>query len=321
MAAEARRAKLLAGATPEEIAAAEAAVEIARAGESSVRAALASAEANLAALRAGATPEEIAIAERQVEAAKDALWGAQSQRDAVCGRTQRGGRQADCDAANAGAYRGEEEVRIAQLRLQQLHNGPRAEEIAMAEAQVLQAQGQLSTAQAQTKQAEARLAQVRAGASTEDLAGAEAEVRRATAQLAMVRSGSRPETIAAVKAAEAALAQARVYLEETALRAPFVGTVGEVAVEVGEQVAPGTPIARLGDLTELAVVNIAVGNGATVAFDAIGDLELAGKVARIKPLGQSQHGDIVYTVVIALTQGDPRLHWNMTASVEIERTE
>ena len=195
----------------------------------------------------------------------------------------------------------------------------------MAEAQVLQAQGQLSNAQAQTKQAEARLAQVRAGASTEDLAGAEAEVRRATAQLAMVRSGSRPETIAAaeaeVKAAEAALAQARVYLEETTLRAPFAGTVGEVAVEVGEQVAPGTPIARLGDLTELAVVNIAVGNGATVAFDAIGDLELAGKVARIKPLGQSQHGDIVYTVVIALTQGDPRLHWNMTASVEIERTE
>ena len=41
-------------------------------------------------------------------------------------------------------------------------------------------------------------------------------------------------------------------------------------------------------------------------------------MARIKPLGENKQGDIVYLVVVQPAQLDPRLRWNMTASVTIE---
>ena len=332
MAAEARLAQLKAGPRAETIATAQAAVEVARAGVQTAQGALASAQANLAALQAGAAPEEIGIAERQIEQAKNALWGAQCQRDSICGHVDRGVSQGDCDAANAGVQASEEDVLMAELRLQQLRGGARQPEIAAAQAQVLQARGQLATAQAQVAQAEANLAQASVGATAEEILAAEAEVRGARANLELVQAGASPETIAVaraeVAAAQAVLAQAQVALDEATLRAPFGGTVARLSVEAGELVAAGAPVVRLADLntwqvetsdlTELGVVNIAEGNVATMTFDAIPDLTLTGAVSRIKPIGENLHGDIIYTVIVALDQQDARLRWNMTVSVAIE---
>jgi len=41
-------------------------------------------------------------------------------------------------------------------------------------------------------------------------------------------------------------------------------------------------------------------------------------VSRIKPLGENKQGDMTYVVIVAPDQIDPRLRWNMTASVAIE---
>jgi HlyD family secretion protein len=57
---------------------------------------------------------------------------------------------------------------------------------------------------------------------------------------------------------------------------------------------------------------------ATITFDAIPDLELHGAVSRIRPLGENKQGDITYAVTIQLDRQDPRLRWNMTASVTME---
>ena len=65
---------------------AQAAVDVARTQVSSAEAARDSARTNLARVKRGATKEEIAIAEHRIEVAKNALWGAQGQRDAICGR-------------------------------------------------------------------------------------------------------------------------------------------------------------------------------------------------------------------------------------------
>jgi HlyD family secretion protein len=41
-------------------------------------------------------------------------------------------------------------------------------------------------------------------------------------------------------------------------------------------------------------------------------------VSRIKPLGENKQGDMTYVVIVGSEQVDPRLRWNMTASVAIE---
>jgi hypothetical protein len=54
---------------------------------------------------------------------------------------------------------------------------------------------------------------------------------------------------------------------------------------------------------------------AAVTFDAIPDLELLGRVSHIRALGENKQGDITYTITIKLDRQDPRLRWNMTATV------
>jgi hypothetical protein len=71
------------------------------------------------------------------------------------------------------------------------------------------------------------------------------------------------------------------------------------------------------DLTELDVVAVQPGAPVTITFDAIPDLSLTGAVTRVKGLGQSFQGDVIYTVLIEPASWDERLRWNMTATVAI----
>jgi HlyD family secretion protein len=73
------------------------------------------------------------------------------------------------------------------------------------------------------------------------------------------------------------------------------------------------------DLTEINVVKFEPGASVKVNFDAISDLEINGKIERIKLIGQNKQGDITYTVVISLEKQDPRLRWNMTATATFEK--
>ena len=60
------------------------------------------------------------------------------------------------------------------------------------------------------------------------------------------------------------------------------------------------------NLTEVNIVRVREGAAATITFDAIPGLTAAGKVVRIKPLGENKQGDMTYTVVLrptSLTRG------------------
>ena len=61
-----------------------------------------------------------------------------------------------------------------------------------------------------------------------------------------------------------------------------------------------------------------MGDTVSLAFDAIPDLSLNGKISRISSLGTNRQGDIVYTVSVQPEKMDERLRWNMTAKVSIE---
>ncbi len=304
--ARAQLALLESGARPEDIAAAEAAVTAAAAAANSARGMLSASSAALAKLDAGLTWEELAIVERRLEGAKNALWGAQSRRDTICGRVPTLADQADCDGARAAVGQAEEEVRIAELNLRSAMAAPRAEDRAAALAAVQQARGQWDAAQARQAEAEAALERLQNGAQPAELEMARARVDQALA----------------------ALEQAQLNLDETQLRAPFAGYVMSLAAKEGETVLAGAPVLQLADtsrwlvetedLTELSVVRLEVGNPAEISFDALPGVTLDGRVIRIGQVGRDRLGDIVYTVVVAPLRHEARLRWNMTAVVRIE---
>jgi HlyD family secretion protein len=169
---------------------------------------------------------------------------------------------------------------------------------------------------------------------------AEADARVAKAKAVMddaqstydkLKNGPDPEKLALAQAtlnsAQAQLEAARTALSDLELKAPFTGTLVSSDLEVGQAVGSQTVILmgdishwkiETTDLTEQDVTGLHTGIPVTVTFDAIPDLKLAGKIDRIKPLGENKQGDITYTVYILLDQQDPRLLWNMKAFVTFE---
>jgi len=314
--------KIVAGARVENIAVAEAALAAAQANYdklvnaaapgniATAEAALAKAQAEYTRTTQGATEEMLIGARANLASAEAQLNQARSAYNRIKDMSDAGMRPESLAMQQATiAYE------AAQAQLNDMLNGPTAAEIASAAASVRQAQVALDTAKtampsdvavvaAQVAQAQAQLDEVKTGARTEDIAAAEAEVAAATA----------------------ALQQALVGLRNTELRAPFTGVIATLNVTTGEQVSPSGPVIQLADdtaweietsdLTELDIVGITQGKKVSLTFDALPDLELGGTVNRIRPIGQDNRGDTVYTVIVAPDKQDNRLLWNMTAVVD-----
>lgn len=325
--AQAALAQLVAGPLPEEIMAAEAAVDIAN--------------AQLTKLTETARQAEVVAAQAELGAAQTALQellNGPKEGDLINARAELANAQAELNQArsayNVVKWRNDVGALPESAAMQRATNGYEA---AQARYNVLAAGAdadQIADTQAQVQRARAELDRLQAPGTASDVSSAEAEVRRVEAQLAQLQAGARPEAIAAAKAqvteAETALMQEQLALEETALRAPFAGTIAALDLKVGEQVAAGTPIVQLADLTaweihtedltELSVVNVTEGQRVSVTLDALPDLVLEGIVTRIKPLGENKQGDITYTVIITPQTTDPRLRWNMTAVATLDAT-
>jgi HlyD family secretion protein len=317
--AEAKLAELKAGSLPQEVAAAQAAVDAAQArldrlnSQEDIRgaeASLAQAQASLAKLNEGASSDLLNAARTELANAEATRSQAQAAYDRVSGNP---------DIA----------ARPESLALEQATNGYNAAASRLADLQKGASKADIAGARARVTQAQASLDALKASRPT-DIAAGQAELRRAQAQAELVKNGARPELIAAaqadVAAARASLDQARAALAETELRAPFAGVIAAVNIAAGEQAAPGAAVVVLADLanwqvettdlTELDVVKVAEGSPATIRFDALPDESFQGTVVRIRPVGVNQKGDISYTAVVRPQQTDPRLRWNMTASVE-----
>jgi HlyD family secretion protein len=223
-------------------------------------------------------------------------------------------RQAEAEGIAAAEAR----LRDAQARLDQLVAAPDSDRVAAARARVAAA--------------EANLGRLRGPARATQLDVAAAGVGQAQAQLTQAAAGPREVDLEVarveVEAAQVALDQAQLDLEQATLVAPFAGVVARLDLTVGELAGPTSVALVLADmrswrvettdLTELEVVRLQEGDAVAVRFDALPELELAGTVRQIKPIGTNRQGDIVYTVVVDLAQADPRLRWNMTAVVALE---
>lgn len=168
-----------------------------------------------------------------------------------------------------------------------------------------------------------------------ELAEAEARVASAEREYGKVEVGPDPDAVELAEArlanAEAAVQAAQQALEDAELRANFEGTVSDVYIREGEFVAPGQPILVLADLddlivettdlNEIDVAQIAVGNQATVTFDALPDIRLQGTVTYIAPKASEGTG-VNYPVEVHLDEALPEsVRWGMTAFVDIELAE
>jgi len=307
--AQAQLVQAKAGARPEEIAAAQESLAGAQAGVSAARANLASARAELARLEAGAKPEELVAAQAAMDKAAVALQLAQSEYDKIAWQSGLGATQQAVALRQAST-----DYESAKANYEALVRGATVEELDIARAAVEAASAQVEVAQAQAGQSKAQLDLLLAGPTAEAIAVAEAQVQQA----------------------QTALEGARIALEKTVLVAPLAGTVGTAMVEKGETVMAGTAVLVVGDLTalqvetddlsEVDIVEVAVGQEVEVSVDALPDQELRGRVSEIAPMAEERHGDIVYTVTIDLEEGpvlstaeglEAGLRWGMTAYVDI----
>lgn len=331
--AQADLADTKSSATPEKIAQAEAA--------------LAKAQAALAERIAGPTKESIDVAKAEVAAAQASL-----------NEVLAGTRDEDLQAASAKMLQAEADVRLAQADYDKfVYGDPKVAEpygVALQKATLTYNAAKadydklvngatneaIAVARAGVAKAQAALAQAMAGSTPEQIAQSQADVASAEAALADVKAGATAEQVAVaeagVKIAEAGVEKAKAgvtssqaELAKTELIAPFAGTVGELNLDEGEIVQPGTVALSLGDsskwqietddLTEIDVVNVREGAKVTISVDALPGQEFEGKVVRITPKSITKAGDVTYTVLIDITKGDvSRLRWGMTTFVDIE---
>jgi multidrug resistance efflux pump len=126
-------------------------------------------------------------------------------------------------------------------------------------------------------------------------------------------------------AAQTAVESAQQAIDALSLTASIRGSVADIRIQPGQQVAVGEVVMALADysewvvktdsLTEKEVVDVAVGQEVEVILDALPDITLSGVVANINSRYEEKRGDITYTVTVSLTQTDPQMLWGMTAAI------
>ena len=187
-------------------------------------------------------------------------------------------------------------------------------QITGAEAQLINARAQLSRAQADMRRAtplaqDGSLSQRERDQTEAALHQAEATVQsaEATAQQAAATSDvakqdlntvvvGRDAVQAAVESARAAVKLAEIDLDNTQIRAPRDGHVGEVGVKLGQYVTPGTQLLAVvpqqvwivANFKEAQTARMAPGQVARFHVDALADVELTGRVERISPATGSE---------------------------------
>jgi HlyD family secretion protein len=236
--------------------------------------------------------------------------------------------------------RSKAERQLAQAQLALLQAGSRPEDIRQAEAQAQTARDEVSAVRAELAAAEQDLqrfealleanagsqkqrddAATRRDVARERLQAAESRVRAAEQGTARLRAGARSQEIdaarARVAAAAAQVATVEESLADTTLRSPVAGVVTDKLVEVGEVIAPRTPVVVITDLAhawadvfvpEPIVPRLRLKQPATVFTDA-GGSGIAGTVSYIAPRAEftprnvqtaEERSKLVYRIRIAV---------------------
>jgi multidrug efflux pump subunit AcrA (membrane-fusion protein) len=130
----------------------------------------------------------------------------------------------------------------------------------------------------------------------------------------------------AVAAAQGQVAADESTIQEAEIIAPFSGTVTAVYILPGDVAKPGTAAISLADrsqlqvdipISELDINTIAVGQRATLNFDAFPSKNYAGQVTAVSMDPTISSGSVTYAVRVTVGDADPSLLPGMTVGVTI----
>ena len=282
-----------------DVAAAQAAIEVAQAGVAGAEAALASAQASYRQLSVGNSDTQRTVNEAQLRQAEIALTQAQQSYNKIKDQPDSGLMPQSQQLQQATSNY---EVALAQVGLTE--EGPNQAQFSQALNQIAQAQSGLRQAQAQVVNAQNNLETLLEGPSEEDIIIARAQVKQA--QLSQIQ-------------AENSLKNARIV-------APFAGVISQVNVKQGELANAGLPAVILTDLSnfhmkvlvdEIDVRQVAVGQKVQLTVDALPDTTIVGTVTNVAPTAANVNGVIAYEVTIVPDTIDAPLRAGMSATASI----
>ena len=161
------------------------------------------------------------------------------------------------------------------------------------------------------------------------LANADNTIAEKTAALKKLRDGADPLDIQSqqltITQRQNALRDAQETLNDYFIHAQFDGTISGLTIRKGDSVSPATALGTLitkqkiatVSLNEVDVAKIKLGEKATLTFDAIPDLTLAGQVAEIDAIGTVAQGVVTYNVKLVFDTQDERVKSGMSISAAI----
>ncbi len=210
---------------------------------------------------------------------------------------------------------------------QRANLGALAAEVSRTEVALLEAERDLKRNQSLVEKG--FIAQAVLEKSQSAVATARAAVKTAQAQLAVgqaqVRNG-----VALVNQRESQLAQAKVDLERTVIRAPVDGIVISRSVDAGQTVAASLQAPTLfliarnltdmqveASIDEAEIGRIAVGQDATFTVDSFPGRTFSGKITQVRKAAQVVQNVVTYVAIISAPNPDLILLPGMTTNVRI----
>ncbi|MBU6388465.1 efflux RND transporter periplasmic adaptor subunit [Patescibacteria group bacterium] len=157
----------------------------------------------------------------------------------------------------------------------------------------------------------------------------ERAVAAAQASLAQLQAGADPLDIQSsqlsVQMKQDALAVAQQALADTTVRAPFSGTVAKLNVQQYQTIGSGTSIATMVSdnqsvaisVNEVDAAKMKVGQKATITFDALPNISIAGTVSSVNTIGTVTSGVVSYGATVTFDTPNGSVKPGMSATTNI----
>jgi multidrug efflux pump subunit AcrA (membrane-fusion protein) len=159
------------------------------------------------------------------------------------------------------------------------------------------------------------------------LTNASLSLNEASSSLATLLSGPDPIDVQSsqlsIQQQELSLQTAQTNLDDCYIRAPIDGVVSAIGAVVGEDV-PSPAVTIVGQsqvaevtLNEIDAAKVQVGDKATMTFDALPNLSVAGQVVELDPVGTVSQGVVDYNAQVALAQSNDQVKPGMSVTANI----